>query len=379
MTTLQHMDALAADDPFATSTSLGEADNDPERITGGRYRLPDLTIVPGAPVGSRIVTGRESRKGGWQRVTTMVKAIADARALDLWHQRQLIVGMVLRHDLYDLACAILAGRDVHATDPAERARLREDLEDLANRILVAAASDAGANLGTAFHGFAEAQDLGMMHYARRRWAGRLESYQSGMKAHQLQVVPEYVERRVVVLKYGLAGTLDRILRDLVTDQYRIGDLKSQKRFWTWLEISAQLAAYQMADAMWDRKSMSYVEMPPVAEDLAVVAWSPEEHPERADGVDFFDVDLAKGREILALSHTVDRLRAEVKSKGQTVGLLRPLPEMSVVESYARRLDTVSSAREGSALWGEICNRGLSNVPELISLAQDVAKRFMPTS
>lgn len=369
MTTMDHLD------PFETHTSLPDQDNDPERITAGRYRLPDLLIAHGG----KLITDTGPRKGGWQRVTTMVKAIADARMLDLWHQRMLIVGMVVREDLYDLACATLSGRDLRTTDPKERDQLRRDLEDLASRILLAAGADVGANLGTAFHGFAEAQDLGMMHYARKRWAGRLANYANGLEAHRLRVVQEWTERRVVILRYGLAGTLDRILCDEGTHVfrgvYRIGDLKSQKRFWTWLEISAQLAAYQMADAMWDRASMSYVEMPEVADDYAVVAWSPEEHPTEVSGVDFFDVDLEKGREILELSHTVDRLRAEVRSKNQTVGLLRPLPEMSIVESYARRLDSVSSRAEGSALWAEITSRGLADTPELVALAQEMAKGF----
>lgn len=371
MTTMDHLD------PFETHTSLPDHDTDPERITAGRYRLPDLTLTPTG----QLITGTESRKGGWQRVTTMVKAIADARALDLWHQRQLLVGLALRPDLYDLVCATLSGRDLQNPDST----LRGDLEDLASRVLLAAHSDVGANLGTAFHGFSEAQDLGMMHYARKRWHGKLANYASGMEAHQLRVVPELVERRVVILRYGLAGTLDRILEDLVDRCFRIGDLKSQKRFWTWLEISAQLAAYQMADAMWDRPSLSYVGMPKVADDVAVVAWIPEVHPDsledpsRKDAVDFFNVDLEKGREVLEISHKADRLRAEVRSKNQTVGLLRPLPAMSVVESYARRLDSVASAREGSALWAEITTQGLSTVPELVSLAQDVATRFAPRS
>lgn len=362
MTTMDHLD------PFETHTSLPDADTDPERITAGRYRLPDLTLTPTGG----LITGTDARKGGWQRVTTMVKAIAEARMLDLWHQRMLVIGFVQRPDLLDLAAATLSGRDLKTEDPEERARLRNDLQDIAGRVLLAAGADEGANLGTAFHGFAEAQDLGMMHYARRRWHGRLSNYASGMEAHQLHVVPTLVERRVVILRYGLAGTLDRVLHDMVANVYRIGDLKSQKKFWTWLEISAQLAAYQMADAMWDRPSMSYVEMPKVADDLAVVAWIPENHPEDPDRVDFFDVDLERGREILDLSYRVDRLRAEVRSKAQTVGVLRPLPAMSIVESYARRLDAVSSVREGSALWAEITNRGLAETPELIALAREVA-------
>jgi hypothetical protein len=346
MTHIDHMD------PFATTSMLG-TDDDPERITAGRYRLPDLNGEP--------------RKGGWQRVTTMVKAVAEARALDLWHQRQLLTGLALRPDLYDLLCATLSGRDLSNPDNT----LKADLEDLAGRVLLAAGADVGANLGTAFHGFAEAQDLGMAHYARKRWHGRLSNYSSGMTEHQLKVVPELVERKVVILRYGLAGTLDRVLEDQVANVRRIGDLKSQKKFWTWLEISAQLAAYQMADAMWNRARACYEEFPEVADDLAVVAWSPE----ATDQVDFFDVDLVKGREILELSHKVERLLADVRSKNQTVGTLRPLPAMTLVESYAARLNEVESIREGSALWAEITKRGLDQTPELIEIAMDKAQYF----
>lgn len=360
-------------DPFATTQSLGSDVEDPERITGGRYRLPDLTIgADGAPV----TMGLEARKGGWQRVTTMVKAIGDARALDLWHQRQLLAGLVLRPDLYDLACATMA------TTPPED--LRVALEDLAGRVLLAAGADSGANLGTAFHGFTEAQDLGLMHYARQVWHGKLRNYAEGMTAQKLAVAPGYLERRVVNLRYGLCGTLDRVLEDQAAGVLRIGDLKSQKRFWTWLEIAAQLAAYAMADAMWDKAARRYVEMPRVSQDHAVVAWMPAAHPDAldgaaqpgaVDGVDFFNVDLTKGRKALAACAEVNALRSEAKSTRQTWGVLRPAPALVPVEAYARRLDAVSNAAEGSALWAEVTRAGLHEAPELLEVAREVAQRF----
>lgn len=364
MTTLDHMD------PFATLSTLGGGDDDPFGIRGGRYRLPDLA----KGVDGKLITGDGPRKGGWQRVTNLVKAIADARALDLWHQRQIIAGLVLRPDIYDLACATLSGQDL--TNPS--GTLRAELEQIAQKALSAAGSDVGANLGTAFHGFAEAQDLGMPHYARKRWEGRLQNYGSGMRAHRLEVVPGMTERRIVVLRYGVAGTLDRVLNDLESGVLRIGDLKTQKRFWTWLEISAQLAAYQMADAMWDERDLCYVQFPRVADDYAVVAWIPQIHPEREDQVDFFDVDLSFGRDVLEVSFRANELRSEARSAGQTIGLLRPLPELSLVETYARRLDGVESPHEGSVLWGEIVGRGLGATPELLDLARAVAQRFQKT-
>lgn len=354
-------------DPFATSSSLPEPEEDPERITGGRYRLPDLTIGPNG----ELITGDGPRKDGWQRVTTLVKCIADSLRLDLWHQCKIIVGLVLRQDLFDLACA---------TDLNDR----KAIQAIANKALAAAGADIGANLGTAFHGFTEAQDVGAIVRARRKWHGKLSNYRGGLEAHALQVVPEYVERRVVVLRYGLAGTLDRILWDLAAQCYRIGDLKSQKTFWTWIEIAAQCAAYQMADAMWCRPKLCYVEMPKVADDLAVVAWMPVNHPDFVetgreadrDGVDFFNVDLSKGREILEVCRKVDAIRSEGRSVAQTIGTLRPMPAMTPVERYAARLDAVGSPGEGSVLWAEITTAGLHEVPELQELATEVAQRFL---
>lgn len=247
--------------------------------------------------------------------------------------------------------------------------------------LAAVGADEGANLGTAFHGFTEADDLGLMHFARKVWHGKIRNYREGLQAQGLQARPEFIERKVVVLRYGLAGTLDRLLLDEMAEEkvLRTGDLKSQKRFWTWLEISAQLAAYAMADAMWDRARCCYVEMPPVAQDFAVVAWMPVNGLHYADaatsagdpdGVDFFNVDLDKGREALELCYRVDRMRSEAKSKAQTWGLLRPAPVLTVVEAYARRIGSVSSLAEGSALWAEIVKAGVHEVPELIELAQE---------
>lgn len=361
---LDHM--MRADaDPFMTADSPGV--DEPVLITAGRYRLPELIIGEDGRVG----TGGQ-KKGGRQRVTTLVKAIGDARALDLWHQRMLLLGIARRPDLFDLLSATVAT----TPDPAD---LKKALDELAPKVLAAAGADEGANLGTAFHGFTEAQDLGLMHFARRVWHGKLRNYAEGLREHGFEVHPEYVERVIVCERYNVAGTFDRLLWDTAAGVYRVGDLKSQKAFWTWLEIAAQMAAYQQADAVWDRRRLCFEAMPKVAEDHAVVVWMPRDHPDREDGVDFFTVDLEKGREALELCFKVDRMRSEAKSRAQTWGLLRPAPKMKRVEAYARRLDGVSSLAEGSALWAEIVKAGLGQEQALISLAGEVARRFTPAS
>ena len=371
-------------DPFMSPAQAAAAhDEDPAVPRGGRYRLPALTIVRDGEGGKHLFTGTGPKKGGRQRVTTLVKAIGDARALDLWHQRQLLYGIAKRHDYFDLLCSIVST----TFDPVI---LKNELDRLAGLVLSAAGADEGTTLGTAFHGFTEAQDLGLMHYARKVWHGKIKNYSDGLRAQGLVPVTEYVERIVVVERYNLAGTLDRILMDEATEgmPLLIGDLKSQKKFWTWLEIAAQLAAYAMADAMWDRAKMQFVEMPAVAQEEAVVAWMPingampdsSAHQvtstEDPDGVDFFRVDLEKGREALELCWQVDRMRSDAKSVHQTWGLPRAAPAVAVTEAFARRLDSVGTPAEGSAVWTEIVKAGMGEDAALLSLAAEVAQRFV---
>lgn len=353
MTTMDHFD------PFARATDVVTL------ISGGRYRLPDLKILPDGA----LITGDE-RPYGWQRVTTLIKAIADAYMLDLWHQRQIIIGLVADESLYDLACA---------TDLTDRDKVNE----LASKALAQARSHTGSNTGTALHGFLEAEELGIRHYARTKWHGKISNYISTRDRHRLRVIPHLIERIIVNLTYGIAGTFDRVFLDEVTDEQLIGDNKSQKAFWSWNEISAQLAAYALADAMWDKDRLCYVSPPQVSQDVAVVMWVPSA-PAQADDPDWdpdrvevFNVDLEPGRQWLETAYQVNRMRSAGKSAHQTIASLRPLPPMTQVETYAARLTCVESPAEGSMLWAEIVAHGLDQSPELVAVATDVAARFSP--
>jgi hypothetical protein len=345
-----------SDDPFAMASDIGKV-RDVNAITGGRYRLPELVIGDGGT----LLSGTEPRKGGWTRVTTMAGAIGAQEALRRWETRLVAIGLIKRPDLYDLACG------VYANTPEEK--LREALQPVVERALLAANADAGGTQGTAFHYFTDAQDRGAIHYAHPSHHGKLSNYRDGMISQGLKVVPEWVERQVVILGYGLAGTVDRILRDIFNDVIVIGDLKSQKKFWTWMEIAAQLAAYAMADAMWDREKLCYVEMPKISQESAIVAWMPMVNPgEDPDGVDFFTVDLERGRQALDVSAQVYAMRSEAKSVNQRWGMLRPAPSLTPVEAYARRLADVATRTEGSAVWAEVVKAGLADVPELLEVA-----------
>lgn len=356
-------------DPFADPAA---ADPGAELVSAGRYRLPDLTIGPDG----ELITG-DKRPGGWMRATNAAKAISDARALDLWHQRELLRGLAIRPELYDLLCGTVSSL---ADSPSE---LRVALEEVSGRILAAARADAGAAHGTALHMLTDAADRGMPVYGRPDMLERVSDIGALLDAHELEVIPEYIERQVVLLRHGIAGTLDRILLERLTGFLRLADLKTQKAFWGDLEVTVQLWIYANADAMWDRERLCYVDMPKIEQDHALVIWYPREGRSTPEGVPLPGaalkrVPLEHGAEAMRVAMEAYALRSAAKSKRAPWADFRPFPEstMKRTEAYAARLQEAGSLADGSAVWAEVRAAGLHLVPELLQAAQDSAERFL---
>jgi hypothetical protein len=74
-------------DPFAAP-----AEPTPDLIKNGRYWLPPISD----PTAKRI---------GWTRATTLVKTVSDMFLIDRYHQREIMIGLAKREDLYDRVCA----------------------------------------------------------------------------------------------------------------------------------------------------------------------------------------------------------------------------------------------------------------------------------
>jgi len=325
-------------DPFAAP-----AEPTPEILKNGRYWLPPIND----PTAKRI---------GWTRATTLVKTVSDMFLIDRYHQREIMIGLAKREDLYDLVCA---------TDFDDK----DALNKLALDVLEAAKSGrgyAGSEVGTAFHSATERLDRGDPHGLRSKWDAKLKAYQERMTQAGFVMNPQWMERRVVVQRYGVAGTFDRIATLLpgsalanklgfAQEELFITDLKTQKTFYTWWEIGAQLAIYANADAMWDEEQHRYVQMPKVNPDRAFVTWMPVQHPgDDADAVDLYEVDIAKGWRAVDLISLVRDLRKQGEKWGTLVPVEQPLSEE---EAFARRIDEAQG------------------VPDLVKIMQDMAKRW----
>lgn len=332
-------------DPFADPGEVLQEKRN-RIITAGRYRLP---MRDGNP-----------KKGGWQRVTNLVGAYADQYGLRLYEIGAVLEGLRAAPELF---------AEVARTpfETMSKAHKREWVERFTERAKEAARANEGMHFGNMRHAQVEDEHAGTLPasapdaFARQH----LSLYRSALVRHQLRALPAMQERRVLISELDAIGTLDNVLEDLVTGLLHIADLKTIKRFWSFLEIAAQLACYAHAEAMWEPTRGSddplagrWVDMPKVNLDLGLVLWMPREHPSGEPAVDVYEVDIKAGWETAKLARKIVLDRAAAKRVKNPRGWLRAAPEVTATERYAARFAAVETAAEGSALVKECVEAGV---------------------
>jgi hypothetical protein len=236
----------------------------------------------------------------WTRATTVASTLADRYGLEKWAQRNTVLGLGLRSDLYAQAASC-------------KAEDKEDLNRIADQAQEAAKAQSGANLGTALHRFTERIDAGEEVEVPDPWAADIGAYRSALTNGRIKVQPGWIERVVVVPILDVAGTLDRLVTVNGEGPY-IADLKTGQDVvkYGMTEIALQLALYAGATHAWkahtddirrDRWGRyllpdpaddpeAYEPMPEVSRDRAVVI-----HLPAGKGECFLHwVDISAGRE-----------------------------------------------------------------------------------
>jgi hypothetical protein len=282
------------DDPFAGITEARTKARE-EIITGGRYRLPNRDGT--------------HKKGGWQRVTNLVAAFSDQFGLRMWEIEQVIKAVAWDHGILDELMVM-----VPYLETLEKQAKRDRIEAFLERCKNVAGGAKGSKFGTLRHAQVEAMHEDRLPagatdaHARKQ----LHLYRAALTRHRLRAVEGMQERRILIEQLGAIGTCDNVLEDLSVGLLGIGDLKSQRRFWTWLEVSAQFASYAHGDAMWEPsekggRSGRWVDMPKVRLDIAYILHMPRETLDAegsfvpGDRVDIYEVDIVRGWQIALLA------------------------------------------------------------------------------
>lgn len=283
-------------------------------IVNGRYSLPPIDDPTG-------------KRRSLQRVTNFVKQISDTEYLNKWKLRQVVLGLALREDLYDKACSL---------DPMQKG----DTDQLVEQAIEAAKShgsfvSGGNETGTALHNYTD--NLGHTPARiRPKWAPKVENYHRALHEHGLRVVPGLSERLVISERYGTCGRLDDVYEDPWGNWF-VADRKSQKDFYTWFEIGAQLALYQCSDAMWNEAECRFEDMPKLSPDYAFVAWMPLVHPgPDPEAVTLYDLPLEGPRKLLDEILLVRTLRTEARRWAT------PMESLSLIERIARDIRDAES-------------------------------------
>ena len=216
----------------------------------GRYLLPHPD------------TGIEQ---AWTRVTTLAGTLADRYGLERWDQRNVVLGIGARRDLYAQAAAATPD-DV------------DTLNNIVTQAKEASKAKAGANMGFALHRLTERVDTGDLDPSDiddPTLRADVEAYALTMRLAGITVVPGWTEQVLLIPELDLAGTCDRLCNGLWSLP-RIGDVKTGKDVvrWGMAEIPLQCACYAHATHWYDTRDGTLHDMPKVDLQRAIVMHLP---------------------------------------------------------------------------------------------------------
>lgn len=319
--------------PFANPSEIGPAKE--EKRFGhvpkgtGRYHMPLLPGEEGTKAGGNYVPR------GVQRMTNLVGAFEDTRALSIWEQGMGLIGMALAQELYEELVLLVAQAQREGVD-FERLRdyseLKEALaghvhrQDISERSIIGrakeiakanAAARRGTNRHAAWEHFGETGEL----------IGTEDIQKSTLRTAELlaeaglQLVPGLQERVVRNVQFGAAGKFDNVLLEMRTGRLLMGDLKTKATaFYSWMTVDAQLAGYACSEWMLST-AMSHDGL------FGPGEWyepGPLEYVDQTEGVIMHvpsdgspaylrRADLENGRQVLAVARENIRLRSYGKS------------------------------------------------------------------
>lgn len=291
--------------------------------TAGRYKMP--ATLPGDASPKSVPPGDEPWVSyGIQSMTNLAASISDSKALGFWETQQALIGIGLHRELAE-ELAIVVHRGQAAGVDFQDLRSYPDFGAELGAIIERAKDIGGANAardaGIAMHDEWEMRGTGQQGGA---FSAQLDQLEALLDAAGFDRVPELRERTVRNVAVNAAGRFDDILLHRKSGRLLMADLKSKrKKFWTWLEMDAQLAGYARSEWMLEKgprdEEVVYVPGPVHHVDLTegVILHMPSGPDEEGKQEPRLRrADLTRGWRALQLARQVCDVRSDGKSAGR---------------------------------------------------------------
>lgn len=206
----------------------------------------------------RIVT--DGKTISFTRATTVASTLDDTFALLKWKQRKALWGFMKRPDLFAKA------HSIHEDN-------KSAIDGLVDEAMEAAGTSVSANFGTAMHGVLEFHDAGEPCPVPDLFRDDFNAYVEMIEKSGVTMIPELIERIVVLNEWRIAGTFDRIVE--FKGRCYIADLKTgQSLDWSWPSIAVQLSLYSRADSIYDPETETHAPMVAVDQDWGLIIHLP---------------------------------------------------------------------------------------------------------
>lgn len=215
----------------------------------GRYRMP---LLPGDVSPKSVPPGQDPWVSyGVQSMTNLAASISDTKALGIWETRQALIGIGLHPELaQELTIVVYRAKDagVDFQDLRSHPDFTAELDAVIERAKDISGANAARDAGIAMHD--EWELRGTSQQQGGAYNAQLDQLEALLDAAGFDRVPELRERTVRNVTVNAAGRFDDILLHRKSGKLYMADLKSKrKKFWTWLEMDAQLAGYARSEWM----------------------------------------------------------------------------------------------------------------------------------
>jgi len=243
---------------FAQPSALQPAPKVFGQTSNGRYHMP---LLPGE---QGVKSGGDWVPRGLTRMTNLVGAAEDTRALSIWEQGMGLIGLALAPEIYEELVVLVEQaaadgvvferlrdypelKEALAGAPHEQEKQEASIIGRAKQVAKAhAAALRGTVRHTAWEHFGQTGNL----IGTRAVRESTERTAALLAEAGLQIVPGLSERVVRNVELAAAGKFDNVFLELATGRLVMGDLKTKATaFYSWMTVDAQLAGYARSEWM----------------------------------------------------------------------------------------------------------------------------------